>query len=144
MSIATDVRRDARINKDTETMAIKATASARVPRGTKTLTQAFFSAAAGIPEAQRAAVVKATLAAIRDELREDRDKAKAAKEKARAKSGKMAAARGPKAAASSKVAAKASKKISGAGAKVKKTKAKRSPKVSPPPTPEAAAGPDAV
>jgi hypothetical protein len=79
-------------------MAIKATATSRAPRGTKTLTQAFFSAADSVPEAQRAAVVKAALAAIRDELRNTRDKAKIAKAKARAKSAKRPAARGAKSA----------------------------------------------
>jgi len=137
-----DVRRDARINKESETMAIKASTATRAPRGTKTLTQAFFSAADGIPEPQRAAVVKAALAAIRDELKENRDKAKAAKDKAEAKSGKVATTRGPKVRASPKVAVKALKKVSGAAAKVKK--AKRTPKASPKPTPEAAAEPDAV
>jgi ubiquinone biosynthesis protein UbiJ len=73
-------------SKESKPMAIKATATARAPRGTKVLTQAFFSAADSIPEAQRAAVVKAALAAIRDELRNTRDKARIAKAKAKAKS----------------------------------------------------------
>jgi hypothetical protein len=67
-------------------MATKATTSARAPRGTKVLTQAFFTAADEVPEAQRGAVVKAALAAIRDELKAVREKAAAAKTKAKGKS----------------------------------------------------------
>lgn len=93
-------------NKENETMAIKATATNRAPRGTKILSQAFFSAADGIPEAQRAAVVKAALAAIRDEVKNTRDKAKVAKAKAKAQVAKKPAARGPKVAAATKAAAK--------------------------------------
>src|SRR3954471_12190969 len=62
----------------------KAAASSRAPRGTRVLTQAFFSAADEIPEGQRDAVVKAALASIRDTLKETREKAKAAKAKAKA------------------------------------------------------------
>src|SRR5713226_7825748 len=80
-------------------MAAKTTASTRAPRGTKTLTQAFFSAADGIPEAQRGAVVKAALASIRDQLKDDREKAKVAKAKTKVKVGKTTTAGGPKAAA---------------------------------------------
>ena len=81
-------------------MAVKATAGSRAPRGTKTLTQAFFSAADGIPEPQRAAVVKAALTAIREQLKDDREKAKAAKAKAKIKSPKKpVAAKGKKTAA---------------------------------------------
>jgi hypothetical protein len=50
------------------------------------LTQAFFGAADAIPEAQRAAVVKAALTAIRNELKADREKAAAAKAKAKSMS----------------------------------------------------------
>jgi hypothetical protein len=64
----------------------------------KTLTQAFFSAADSIAEPQRAAVVKAALAAIRDQLKDDRDKTKAAKAKAKMKAGRAPVGR-PKAAA---------------------------------------------
>jgi hypothetical protein len=60
-----------------------ATTSARAPRGTKALTQAFFSAAAAIPEPQRAAVIKAALSGIRDELKAVREKAAAAKAKSK-------------------------------------------------------------
>jgi hypothetical protein len=66
-------------------MAVKATVSTRAPRGTKTLTQAFFSAAESIPDAQRLAVVKAALAAIRDQIKNDREKSRAATAKARAR-----------------------------------------------------------
>ena len=62
-------------------MAMKATATTRAPRGTKILTQAFFAAADGIPDMQRAAVIKSALAAIRDELKNARAKAKIAKAK---------------------------------------------------------------
>ena len=45
----------------------------RAPRGTKTLAHAFFAAADEIPEARRSEVVKAALAAIRDELKNVRE-----------------------------------------------------------------------
>jgi hypothetical protein len=77
-------------------MAVKATVVTRAPRGTKTLTQAFFSAADGIPEIQRAAAVKAALAAIRDQLKGDREKVKVAKAKAKVKAAKPSSAVGPK------------------------------------------------
>ncbi len=77
-------------------MAVKATVASRAPGGTKTLTQAFFSAAEGIPEIQRAAVVKATLAVIRDQLKDDREKVKVAKAKAKAKAAKTPNAVGRK------------------------------------------------
>src|SRR3954468_10501192 len=66
--------------EDLTSMA-KAAASSRAPRGTRVLTQAFFSAAEEIPEGQRDAVVKAAFASIRDTLKETREKAKAAKAK---------------------------------------------------------------
>ncbi len=64
----------------------KATTSTRAPRGTKVLTQAFFSAADAIPEPQRATVIKAALSTIRDELKAAREKAAAAKVKAKSAS----------------------------------------------------------
>jgi hypothetical protein len=70
-------------------MATKATPSARAPRGTKILTQAFFLAAEQIPEPQRDEVVKAALASIHDALKATREKAQAVK--AKAKAGKQAA-----------------------------------------------------
>src|SRR3954465_11853668 len=69
--------------EDPTSMA-KAAASSRAPRGTRVLTQAFFSAAEEVPEGQRDAVVKAALASIRDMLKEAREKAKVAKAKAKA------------------------------------------------------------
>ncbi len=48
-------------------MAISETRT-RAPRGTKTLTQAFFSALSEIPEDRRDAVAKAAQSAIREEL----------------------------------------------------------------------------
>ena len=74
-------------------MAIQATAGTRAPRGTKILAQAFFEAADGIPEPQRDAVVKAALAAIRDQLKDAREKAKVTKAKAKVKAGKAAPCR---------------------------------------------------
>jgi TRAP-type C4-dicarboxylate transport system substrate-binding protein len=68
-------------------------AATRAPRGTKVLAQAFFSAADGIPDDRRDAVVKAALALIREQLKEVRDRAKVAKEKMKAKGAKAPAAR---------------------------------------------------
>ncbi len=64
------------------------TTSTRAPRGTKPVSQAFFTALDAVPEASRAAVAKAAQVMIRDELKTRREKMKAAavKEKARAKS----------------------------------------------------------
>jgi hypothetical protein len=60
----------------------------RAPRGTKPVSQAFFSALETIPEASRVAVGKAAMAMIRDEMKTRRDKMKvaAAKEKEKARS----------------------------------------------------------
>jgi hypothetical protein len=69
----------------------KAATAPRAPRGTRTLTQAFFSAAEEVPEGQRDAIIKAAVAAIRDSLKQAREKAKAARDKAKA--GKPAARR---------------------------------------------------
>lgn len=55
-------------------MAIADTSRVRAPRGTKTLTQAFFSALADIPEDRRDAVAKAAQSAIREELQARRVK----------------------------------------------------------------------
>jgi hypothetical protein len=74
-------------------MAMSATATARAPRGTKILAQAFFTAADAVPEAQRDGVVKAALALIREQLKDARDKAKVAKEKLKAKGAKGPATR---------------------------------------------------
>ena len=69
-------------------MGKSATATDRAPRGTKVLAQAFFTAADGIPDDRRDAVVKAALALIREQLKDVRDKAKAAR-------AKRAGAKGP-------------------------------------------------
>jgi hypothetical protein len=119
-------------------MAIKATAATRAPRGTKTLTQAFFTAADGIPEAQRADVVKAALAAIRDQLKDDREKAKVAKAKTKAKAGKAPVASGGTAAAPSP------KKQPVAASKGKRVKAKLKPGASAKILPETTSGADTV
>ena len=68
----------------------KPSSAARAPRGTKILAKAFFAAADEIPEPQRAEVVKAALALIRDELKAEREKVAAAKAKAK-KAGKASA-----------------------------------------------------
>ena len=61
------------------------TAAVRAPRGTKPVSQAFFTALESVPEASRSAVAKAAQVMIRDELKTRREKLKiaAAKEKAR-------------------------------------------------------------
>ncbi len=61
------------------------TTATRAPRGTKPVSQAFFTALAVVPEAARNVVAKAALIMIRDELKARREKIKAvaAKEKAR-------------------------------------------------------------
>ena len=118
-------------------MAVKATAATRAPRGTKTLTQAFFSAAGGIPEAQRDAVVKAALAAIRDQLKDDRKQVKVAKAKAKVKAGKAPTV------GRQKIAAPAPKKQPVVASRGQKARAKPGPKASPKPAPEAAPETDA-
>jgi hypothetical protein len=67
----------------------KPSSATRAPRGTKILAKAFFAAADEIPAPQRAEVVKAALALIRDELKAAREKVVAAK--AKAKAGKASA-----------------------------------------------------
>ena len=61
------------------------TSTARAPRGTKPVAQAFLAALDSVPEATRSAVAKAAQEMIRDELKNRRDKLKAAaaKDKAR-------------------------------------------------------------
>jgi hypothetical protein len=58
------------------------TTTKSAPRGTKFLTKAFFAAADEIPEPDRAGVIKATLAQIREDMKA---KAGAAKAKAATK-----------------------------------------------------------
>ena len=65
--------------------------AARSPRGTKPVAQAFFSALEVIPETNRAAVSKAALAMIRDQIKLQREKAKLLAVKAKAASVKKAA-----------------------------------------------------
>ncbi len=122
-------------------MAIKVTPATRAPRGTKILTQAFFAAADEIPEAQRAAVVKAALAAIRDELKNDREKAKIAKAKIPAKAKTAAGKAKPVAKAPKKAAPAATK--AGKPKKTAKAKAKPARKAAPKVVPEAPTETDA-
>jgi hypothetical protein len=65
-------------------MAKAETGVARAPRGTRPVSQAFFTALDAVPEAQRAAVAKAAQVAIRDELKARREKSKATAAKAKA------------------------------------------------------------
>ncbi len=81
-------------------MAIKEDVQKRAPRGTKNVTQAFFTALDDTPDGQRAVVGAAALVAIRDELKGRRVKIKEAAAAARAKAKRKAPAR-------AKVAAKA-------------------------------------
>jgi len=55
--------------------------------------QAFFTAADGIPTAQRAGVVKAAVMAIRDQVKDERAKAKLTKARAKAQGAKTASTR---------------------------------------------------
>ncbi|HEY2132036.1 MAG TPA: hypothetical protein VGH36_03535 [Acetobacteraceae bacterium] len=66
-------------------MANSDTARSRAPRGTKSVTDAFFSALHELPEIRQSEVAKAAQIAIRDVLKLARDKAKAAKLAARAR-----------------------------------------------------------
>jgi hypothetical protein len=113
--------------EDSKTMPAKETVATRAPRGTKTLTQAFFSAADGIPESQRGPVIKAALVAIRGQLKEDREKVKVAKAKATVKAAKAPSAVRPKPAAA------APKKQRVIAAKGKSAKAKPGRKATPKP-----------
>ena len=69
------------------TMLKAATTATRAPRGTKPVSQAFLTALDSIPEMSRAAVAKAALTMIRDEMKSRKEKLKVAtakeKEKAR-------------------------------------------------------------
>ena len=68
------------------------TTATRAPRGTKPVSQAFFTALDSVPEAVRSAVARAAQIMIRDELKSRREKLKlaAAKAKARAPAAKTA------------------------------------------------------
>jgi hypothetical protein len=98
-----------------------ATTSIRAPRGTKALTQAFFSAAAATPEPQRAAVIKAALSGIRTELKTVREKASAAKAKAKSAAPAKKIASKPVKKAAPKAGAKSATPVK-AGPKAKTTK----------------------
>jgi hypothetical protein len=65
-------------------MAKSEATTARSPRGAKPVSQAFFTALETIPDATRAAVGKAAVAIIRDQMKMQREKARVvvAKEKA--------------------------------------------------------------
>jgi hypothetical protein len=82
-----------RSERNEKTMAIKEVSRPRVPRGTKSVTQAFFEALDGIPDSQQAAVISAALAGIRDEVkaRHLKRRENAAKAKAKAVAKKAAA-----------------------------------------------------
>lgn len=81
-------------------MAESPTAPTRLPRGTKPVAQAFFTALATVPDAQRFAVARAAQILIRDGMRMQRQKARASALSAAAPSPvKRAAAAGPKTAA---------------------------------------------
>ena len=69
----------------------KADGGSARPRGTKPVHQAFFTALDALPAPQQAAVGKAALAMIRDEIRNRRDKDKAMAAKAKASQAKRAA-----------------------------------------------------
>jgi len=117
-------------------MAVKATATTRAPNGTKTLVQAFFAAADDVPEPRRDAVVKAALAAIRDQIKDAREQEKAAKANAKARAGKAAAAR------RTKVAGPARKQQPAAAARGKTGRAKPGrPRASAKPAPQATSEP---
>ncbi len=109
-----------------------ATNATRAPRGTKPVSQAFFSALESIPEASRSAVAKAALTMIRDEMKMRKDKLKvtAAKEKEKEKA--RAAAPAP---------ATPAKAAPAKAAKAKAAPAKRTAKAAPPPPPPPAPTP---
>jgi hypothetical protein len=89
------------------------TATARSPRGAKSVSQAFFTALGTIPEATRAAVAKAAKAMIGDQMKMQREKARAtvAKEKAIVAKDKAAAKdKARKPIAEKKVVAKGARK----------------------------------
>ena len=69
-------------------MAKAETTTARLPRGAKPVSQAFFAALETIPEASRVAVAKAAQALIRDQMKMQREKAKVGAAKAKAAAAK--------------------------------------------------------
>jgi hypothetical protein len=113
-------------------MAIKTDVRARAPRGTKTLTQAFFEALDGVPESQQKAVAAAALAGIRDELKTQRLKVRDAASRGKAKAPartKAAPARKTKRAVTAKrVPAAAGRKATAKKVATKKVPAKKAAK----------------
>jgi hypothetical protein len=77
-------------------MAITDTTRSRAPRGTKILTQAFFSALADIPEDRRDAVARAAQSAIREELQARRSKKTGKSTRGRPATGGATKADGPR------------------------------------------------
>lgn len=111
----------------------KASSVSRAPRGTRIVAKAFFAAADEIPEQNRAEVVKAALALIRDELKTTREKVATAKAKAKGKTAKVPASNGRKAAVTPKAPVRAVKKAAAAKRKAPAKRARKEP--SPPPEP---------
>ena len=109
-----------------------ATNATRAPRGTKPVSQAFLTALDSIPELSRAAVAKAALTMIRDEMKTRKDKLKvaAAKEKARV-------APPPAPAVPAKASKAAAAKPAAKTAAAKPAPAKRGAKAAPAPAPVA-------
>ena len=105
----------------------KSNGASRMPRGTKILAKAFFTAADEIPEPQRAEVIKAALVAIRDELKMAREKAAVAKAKAKEKAAKGAKPPVQKPVAVKQAAAKPAKKPPAVQAKTPAKRARKSP-----------------
>jgi hypothetical protein len=115
----------------------KATSPTRAPRGTKILAKAFLSAADEIPEPQRAEVVKAALALIRDELKVTREKAALTRAKAKTKTGKAPATPSRKVAGVAMTPAKAVKKTASVAAKSPAKRARKQvTRIAEPTTPE--------
>ena len=73
---------------ESHTIMAKADTTTRAPRGTKPVTQAFFTALDAIPEAIRPAVFKAALVMIRDEMKMQKEKTKATAVKVKAAAAK--------------------------------------------------------
>ena len=124
-----------RSERNEKTMAIKEVSRPRVPRGTKSVTQAFFEALDGIPDSQQAAVISAALAGIRDEVkaRHLKRRENAAKAKAKAVAKKAAAkkaapaVRGTKATPATRRSPAAAKKAPARKAPAAKVPARKAP-----------------
>src|SRR5271165_7261831 len=110
----------------------KATSVTRAPRGTKILAKAFFAAAEEGPEPQRADVIKAALALIREELKTQRE-GRRREGQAKEKGGKAPATTGRKAAvvtkapSKAKASAKAVKKAGSVSAKAPPKRDRKAP-----------------